>query len=597
MGLFDRKKKSRFKEDEGVQDVLSQLDSEEIAALEDVLDGPGPEPEEGQAEPAVQDLELEYASDGVYLSLWSAEPIPVKEQENIVRHLSRKKISDLDMAQVLTALTEPVGERLLIAPPQEENHYDEAYTVSFSKDLMEAYITLIPPESEHGKRLDVVEVFQELESVHQILFGLDLEVLGYILETPVYDLPQMIAMGQAPITGEDGSLEWHFDQRDGVNGYRVKQVDENEKVDYKKLDLFVPVKKDDLLVTRIPPQEGEPGYTVTGRKIPGENGKNYNLPRGKNTYITQDGLELRSSMDGRVEVINGSVEVNNFYHVPGDVDMSVGNIDFDGDVIVEGSVLSDFTIRASGNIMVKGNVEAAMLEAGGDIVVQGGVQGAGKGVLVAGDGIFVRFAEYATVQASSVIVAESLLHSNVNCFGAVEALSGRGSIIGGNICAGSYIAAKYLGTSNGRATGLQVGISPSHRMRIDEMESSLAMLKMEIVRLQGLLDELPEAGRQNERQKKVRMENVKRLLQCKKLLTDQEEELQELKGHLSESESGQVHAMNIAYPGVFIAIGFARYSVSQQVMYATFRKGDDEEIEFTSCRFKQQPMRAKKRRR
>ncbi|NCB30736.1 MAG: DUF342 domain-containing protein, partial [Clostridia bacterium] len=261
-----------------------------------------------------------------------------------------------------------------------------------------------------------------------------------------------------------------------------------------------------------------------------------------------------------------------------------------------GNVLNGFTIKATGTIEVKGIVEASAMEAGGDIFIRGGIQGGGRGVLQAKDGIYVRFAEYATIQAGSIVSAQSLLHSNVICFGSVEVIDGRGSIIGGNVCAGTYIAARYLGNPSGRTTELQVGLSPHNRAKIVEMEKMVQSLRKAVDRLQDILQDTPDAPSKSKQGQDKRMENVRKLLQCKKLMLDQEAELEELKNNLEGKKSGEVHALHTAYPGVCIAIGLARTMLDQPVTYATFRKGDGN-IDFTNCRFKPRMGTMKKRRR
>jgi uncharacterized protein (DUF342 family) len=57
------------------------------------------------------------------------------------------------------------------------------------------------------------------------------------------------------------------------------------------------------------------------------------------------------------------------------VDLHSGNIDFLGMVIVTGGILSGMTVKADGDIHVKGSVVGVVLLAGGDVVVGGGIIG------------------------------------------------------------------------------------------------------------------------------------------------------------------------------------------------------------------------------
>ena len=84
-------------------------------------------------------------------------------------------------------------------------------------------------------------------------------------------------------------------------------------------------------------------------------------------------------------MLNGTIiEVVNTYVVNGDVDYSTGNIQFNGNVVINGTVPDGFEVKAEGDIVVMKIAESARLEAGRDIIIKGGVQGKGKGLVSAG---------------------------------------------------------------------------------------------------------------------------------------------------------------------------------------------------------------------
>ena len=60
------------------------------------------------------------------------------------------------------------------------------------------------------------------------------------------------------------------------------------------------------------------------------------------------------------------------------VDNSVGNIYFDGTVIVRKNVLNGFKVIAKGDVQVNGIIEGGYVENTGDVVVRQGIQGYNK---------------------------------------------------------------------------------------------------------------------------------------------------------------------------------------------------------------------------
>jgi hypothetical protein len=92
---------------------------------------------------------------------------------------------------------------------------------------------------------------------------------------------------------------------------------------------------------------------------------------------------LISDIDGQVQINNGRVDVVSVLNIAGDVGYGTGNIDFTGSVFVEGTVLHGFSVKASENIEIKGALEGANIEAGGDVNLLGGVKGVGKSIIKA----------------------------------------------------------------------------------------------------------------------------------------------------------------------------------------------------------------------
>ena len=70
-------------------------------------------------------------------------------------------------------------------------------------------------------------------------------------------------------------------------------------------------------------------------------------------------------IDGHISFDKGAFHIQNLLTIPGDVDISAGNINFAGDVMIKGKVREGFLIKSDGNITIRGNVEAgAIIKAG-----------------------------------------------------------------------------------------------------------------------------------------------------------------------------------------------------------------------------------------
>ena len=72
---------------------------------------------------------------------------------------------------------------------------------------------------------------------------------------------------------------------------------------------------------------------------------------------------LTCDISGHVILENDKIFVSNVLELV-NVDNSTGDIDYEGDVVVNGNVLAGFTVKATGDITVSGIVEGATVIAG-----------------------------------------------------------------------------------------------------------------------------------------------------------------------------------------------------------------------------------------
>ena len=92
--------------------------------------------------------------------------------------------------------------------------------------------------------------------------------------------------------------------------------------------------------------------------------------------------EVKKEKGKRAKRIN--IAVYPISNIDSDIDYHTGNIDFNGDVVISGSVQPQFSVKATGTISIGGYVEPGeYISAGGDILVKRGVVGANT-ELVAG---------------------------------------------------------------------------------------------------------------------------------------------------------------------------------------------------------------------
>lgn len=519
---------------------------------------------------------LSYEKDGVYLETAADCGFDSCIREKVISHLKRKNIKQLNMDEAVKALNNSPY-RVCIAPAQEEFFYNEQAIVTISADQMEAYLSLLPPDT-GGSCLTYSELAEEVAS-QGVSYGVDETILKNIIKSKMYGEKISFAKGTLPENGRDGELIFYFN----TECLGTPEINEmTGKVDYKDLKLFVHVSEGQKLVSRTPATQGRCGYTVTGRKVKQKRGKEAKLPAGKNVTYDKERRTMFAGVNGSVEYKNNTVTVSSCYTVSGDADLSVGNVRFDGDVVIKGNVISDITIHATKNIEVYGVAEGARLIAGGNIILRNGMLGNDKGIIEARGNVTAKYIERAKIRAGGDIKADALIHCVAESGGNIDVKGRHGSIIGGEIKAQNSIMAQIIGSVVNNKTNIEVGLPPQKRARMKFLGAELERLRKDIEKYDkaiGYLTRLKNLPPEKEQLKKtIILEKIHNT----KLLGEYDEESKALEEDAKKSEMGKIHVTDTIYPGVKLTISLGEYTVSTPVRYSTFYC-KNREILFTAC--------------
>ena len=216
--------------------------------------------------------------------------------------------------------------------------------VYLTSDLMKAYINISKPE-EGGKTLSYNDLEEALHN-KKVKFGINKAELLKLSKNPVYDKDILIAEGISQVDGKDGTYEFKFRYKD----LGIPKIKEDDTVDYFDLGIVQNVRKGDVLCIITKPDEGSEGQTVTGNIIKQKIGKPVPVLLGKNVEYGDENEEIIvSSIDGRVFLQGGKVNVEDEFYIKGNVDRSTGNIDFIGSITVGGIVEEGFSVKAGRN--------------------------------------------------------------------------------------------------------------------------------------------------------------------------------------------------------------------------------------------------------
>ncbi len=516
--LFGSKSAEKKAEDEG-EPADAQVVQAEDEKREEELQEPEEQQEPEADVPAPRDPAcLDLSSDHVIHELWRLRkeeeklmPVPVLRLEGTgdKREILTEEELGSELARLKQFVTDTAGKRLDYikketeklqrtessgdeaeeqpeeAPEelQEELDLDAEAHVFLTKDKIHAWLLVYPPMGQ-GKDVDSALLEQTLEEAG-VCFGVQEELVDQIPESPErYFHLFFAACGEYPVDGENGRVEDYFSR----GSEREAIINEYDKVDYTQLNFVHNVEKGDVICGIFPPTPGEPGRTVLDEELRARDGKAAQIPMGKNTEMSEDGERLVASIAGQVDFSGQKFVVMPVLEISGNVDYSTGNIDFVGDVHIRGDVCSGFVVRASGNVSVDGVLEACTIEAGGDVLVVKGVKGDDAAVIHAGRNVYAKYLESSFVYAREHLHSDCIINCDVYSDGVVQAVTGRGIIIGGTIRAGSEVRANIVGSRSECITSVQLGGIPCEVYDREHLIKEIEEAEAEVKKLERQLD-------------------------------------------------------------------------------------------------------------
>ena len=219
-------------------------------------------------------------------------------------------------------------------------------------------------------KVKIEEIYKKIKEL-DIKFGLKDMAIAQAIENPGEKF--LIAEGKSPVDSIDAKMDYIFAQKELTTNEAnsSKPINSLGKIDYFGFTKINSVRPGQILATKTPPEYGKPGINIFGQEIPVREPKDLDWMIGDGvTIIKNKAVAIKS---GRPVIDNGKLSIFNIFYVEKDVDITVGSIDFNGDVIINGDVCDNFSVIATGIIKVGRNVSHAKIEAGGSIWIDGSV--------------------------------------------------------------------------------------------------------------------------------------------------------------------------------------------------------------------------------
>ena len=408
-----------------------------------------------------------------------------------------------------------------------------------------------------------------------------------------------MAAGKFPKKPENAGAEFTFayESQSGA-------VHKDGSIDLREREGFPSVAEGDLLASSTPSVSAVLGSTVKGREIDVEGPMLVELVAGENVRLEGEGetQKIFSEITGGVSVqkteqttdegttVQYTVSAREVAQIAGNVDYETGNIDYKGNIEIKGTVVSGFSVKATGDVVIMESVENAVeIEADGDVTVKQGIVGEDTRVTTKG-GVQAKFIQDATIVAGGDVVVDSYIRTaHIQTETEVNVTGGgaSGGIMGGETWALKSIVSKNIGAEGTVATLVSVGVLPSlfdeYKTKRAEAEKANTS-KLELMKSLGIKELTPETIEQIVAKNPNRKDDIMRFLKLasdaaatEKACRDEMTALAEkMEGH---AKTAHIDVTSTAFHKIRVRIGDAETVLNDNLSGVRFRlnKGDDEE--------------------
>lgn len=452
----------------------------------------------------------------------------------------------------------------------ERDAFEGAY-VRVDDENMTAWLYLKTPTNE-----DYIYQAKDVEDFLRskgICGDIDESRIEEMLDQKLFEQEVEIAFGKPVVDGKDGYFEYNF----SPEAHKSPKIRPDGSVDYTSMSMLQNVRAGDVLAVYHHAVQGEDGCTLYGRAIQAKIGRELPPMRGRNISNQENPDIYISTIDGKVELRDGRVDIQNIHEIMGDVDLVTGKIEFFGDIVINGNVEAGVVLRSGRNIVIHGTVEAVTMFAGGDIILERGVQGGQRAKLSARGNVFADFIEHSTVEAGGDIQANTIISSQISAEGKVILTGKKGCVIGGKSHGLLGVQAVGLGNKAEIQTVVHAGYTLEtykEFMRLSSNEQSIALKLKELVEE---MSELLKLRREGELSKRAEMRLVELNQKKDELFNDLDSAKKDrefLKAIIERGKDSEIYVDGPIYRGVIVGVNDMRLPIENNTCYMRYRARD-----------------------
>ena len=327
---------------------------------------------------------------------------------------------------------------------------------------------------------------------------------------------------------------------------------------FRDIKVFREVKKGDVLGKRIPPFLGENGINVYNKVVFPPPPKEADIQHGENIQYDSNTQKYIALSNGVLEEHENWLDINPVLTIDSHIGLETGNIDYLGEIMINGNIEREASVKAKGDIIVEGIIESGKVDSGGIILAKTGINTKKQGRINARSDIQSNYIEHSNVLShKNIVIGKSIVNSMIVALQDVILLSKDSAIIGSYITAYGNVEAASIGSKTGSKTVIALGKHLLNEENYKELHEKFLEFKKQFEKKLEKIGQLKEyAEKMKGRLNQVQIENMKKQFNEYKLANVQREKLkqrrEDLKLSVFNHKPVRLVVRNVIYPGVEI---------------------------------------------
>ena len=329
----------------------------------------------------------------------------------------------------------------------------------------------------------------------------------------------------------------------------------------------VSVKRGEVLLELTRLETGEKGADVFGTVIDIDNAPAMKLPHTDATVrVVKEGskVSFTAAVSGELVESTEMLQIVNSKTVGSDVNKETGDVLFAGDLIINGNIEENRSVKAGGCLTVNGDAGASLVYTKESLLMNGGIRGDSRGTVWSKNTMVLNFAETAR------LFAGGSMYINDYCFRCVVKTNGElvmtgepGSFIGGNAHAARGMRVRNLGDYKTVRTIISFGQDYLIKDKIEVYEKQTQENLLELNRIES---ELVNPAHDAEHIQELREQKVILL----KSNTALGLKVFKLKENFESHIPSKVTVTGTVYPGVIVESHGRYYEVREPLSHVVF---------------------------